>query len=95
MNACMTTRRSRRDMLRDSLAVTSLALLNVPDWVLPALAQGETVLPFADSPATFPPPGPVTVNTTSARSTARLRRPIVSSRHNITGTRPSTLRRSG
>src|SRR5687767_15921952 len=59
MNACMTTRRSRRDMLRDSLAVTSLALLNVPEWVLPALAQGETVLPFADSPATFPPPGPV------------------------------------
>jgi DMSO/TMAO reductase YedYZ molybdopterin-dependent catalytic subunit len=55
----MTTQRSRRDMLRDSLAVTGLALLNIPQWALPALAQGETVVPFTDAPPAFPPPGPV------------------------------------
>lgn len=46
-------------MLKDSLAVTTLALFNVPEWALPALAQGETIVPFADSPPTFPAPGPV------------------------------------
>jgi DMSO/TMAO reductase YedYZ molybdopterin-dependent catalytic subunit len=55
----MTTRRSRRDMLKDSLAVTSLALLNLPEWALPAMAQGETLVPFTDAPPTFPAPGPV------------------------------------
>jgi DMSO/TMAO reductase YedYZ molybdopterin-dependent catalytic subunit len=55
----MTTRRSRRNMLKDSLAVTSLALLNLPEWALPALAQGETLVPFTDAPPTFPAPGPV------------------------------------
>src|SRR5688572_9882210 len=55
----MTTRRSRRDMLKDSLAVSSLALLNLPEWALPALAQGETLVPFTDAPPTFPAPGPV------------------------------------
>jgi DMSO/TMAO reductase YedYZ molybdopterin-dependent catalytic subunit len=46
-------------MLKDSLAVTSLALLNLPEWALPALAQGETPVPFTDAPPTFPAPGPV------------------------------------
>ena len=46
-------------MLKDSLAVTSLALLNLPEWALPALAQGETLVPFTDAPPTFPAPGPV------------------------------------
>ena len=46
-------------MLKDSLAVTSLALLNLPEWALPALAQGETLVPFTDAPPAFPPPGPV------------------------------------
>jgi len=46
-------------MLKDSLAVTSLALLNLPDWGLPALAQGETLVPFTDAPPAFPAPGPV------------------------------------
>jgi DMSO/TMAO reductase YedYZ molybdopterin-dependent catalytic subunit len=55
----MTTRHSRRDMLRNSLAVTGLTLLNVPEWALPALAQGETIVPFTDAPPTFPTPGPV------------------------------------
>ena len=46
-------------MLRNSLAVTGLTLLNVPEWALPALAQGETIVPFTDAPPTFPTPGPV------------------------------------
>ena len=45
-------------MLKDSLAVTSLALLNLPEWALPALAQGETLVPFTDAPPTFPAAGP-------------------------------------
>ena len=55
----MTIRRSRRDMLKDSLAITSLALLNLPEWTLPVLAQGETLVPFTDAPPAFPPAGPV------------------------------------
>jgi DMSO/TMAO reductase YedYZ molybdopterin-dependent catalytic subunit len=55
----MTTRRSRRDMLRSGLALTGLTMLNVPEWALPALAQGETIVPFTDAPPAFPPPGPV------------------------------------
>lgn len=55
----MTTHSSRRDMLKGSLAVTSLALLNIPEWALPALAQGETLVPFTDAPPVFPVPGPV------------------------------------
>src|SRR5688572_274058 len=55
----MTIERSRRDVLQGALAATSLALFNFPEWALPALAQGETLVPFADAPATFPNPGPV------------------------------------
>ena len=46
-------------MLKGSLAVTSLTLLNLPAWSLPALAQGDTLVPFIDAPPTFPSPGPV------------------------------------
>jgi DMSO/TMAO reductase YedYZ molybdopterin-dependent catalytic subunit len=55
----MTAQNSRRDMLKGSLAITGLALLNIPEWALPALAQGETLVPFTDAPPTFPAPGPV------------------------------------
>ena len=55
----MTARNSRREMLKGSLAATGLALLNIPEWALPALAQGETLVPFTDGPPTFPAPGPV------------------------------------
>lgn len=50
---------TRRDVLRGSLALAGLSVLSVPEWMLPALAQGETVVPFADWPPTFNPvPGP-------------------------------------
>jgi DMSO/TMAO reductase YedYZ molybdopterin-dependent catalytic subunit len=41
---------SRRTILRGSLAAAGLGVLGVPAWVLPALAQGETLVPFTDIP---------------------------------------------
>src|SRR4026208_104472 len=40
----------RRDILRGGLAAAGLGVLGVPDWALPVLAQGETVVPFTDIP---------------------------------------------
>lgn len=49
-------RHSRRDVLKGSLAAAAgLSVFGVPEWALPALAQGEEVLPFADWPANFNP----------------------------------------
>jgi DMSO/TMAO reductase YedYZ molybdopterin-dependent catalytic subunit len=47
---------TRRDVLRGTLTAAGLGMLGIPEWVLPALAQGETVVPFTDAPAAFPPP---------------------------------------
>ena len=47
----MPERITRRESLKRGLAATSLAL--APNWTLPALAQGETVVPFTDLPATL------------------------------------------
>ena len=47
---------TRRDVLRGGIAVAGLSALGIPDWILPALAQGETIVPFTDVPATFPAP---------------------------------------
>ena len=38
----------RRDVLRGGLAVAGLGVLNLPEWALPVLAQGETLVPFTD-----------------------------------------------
>lgn len=46
--------RTRRDVLKGGLAVAGLGALGIPDWVLPALAQGETLVPFTDLPDVFP-----------------------------------------
>ena len=46
----MTTRSTRRDILKGTLALAGLGLVGLPDWVLPALAQGEAVVPFLDWP---------------------------------------------
>ena len=51
----MTFDNTRRDILRGGLAVAGLGVLGLPDWVLPALAQGEVDVPFADFPANFNP----------------------------------------
>ena len=42
---------TRREMLKASLAVAGLGVLGLPEWTLPALAQGETLVPFTDLPA--------------------------------------------
>ena len=43
---------SRRETLRRGLAAAGL-LATIPDWATPALAQGETEVPFTDIPANF------------------------------------------
>lgn len=55
---------SRRDILKQfGMAGLGLSVANLPGWVLPALAQGETVVPFADYPPTYnPTPSPITRN---------------------------------
>jgi len=52
----MNTTHSRRDLLKGGLAVAGLGVLGLPEFVLPALAQGETLVPFTDLPETFPAP---------------------------------------
>jgi DMSO/TMAO reductase YedYZ molybdopterin-dependent catalytic subunit len=41
---------TRREILKGSLAAAGLGFLGVPEWVMPALAQGETLVPFTDIP---------------------------------------------
>jgi DMSO/TMAO reductase YedYZ molybdopterin-dependent catalytic subunit len=48
---------TRRDTLKRGLAAAG-ALALVPEWALPALAQGEVDVPFTDIPATFSPSAP-------------------------------------
>jgi len=56
----MTKQRTRRDILKGSLAVAGLSVLGVPEWALPVItqgaqgAQGETLVPFTDIPEDFP-----------------------------------------
>jgi DMSO/TMAO reductase YedYZ molybdopterin-dependent catalytic subunit len=44
---------TRRSVLKSGAAAGALAALGWPDWLLPALAQGETLVPFTDVPANF------------------------------------------
>ena len=37
--------------VQGGLAVAGLSALGIPEWALPALAQGETLVPFTDMPA--------------------------------------------
>ncbi len=52
----MTEKISRRETLRRGFAATSLFAL--ADWAIPALAEGETDVPFTDYPANFNPNNP-------------------------------------
>jgi DMSO/TMAO reductase YedYZ molybdopterin-dependent catalytic subunit len=49
----MSEQHTRRNILRTGLAAAGLGIMGVPDWVMPALAQGATVVPFLDFPETF------------------------------------------
>jgi len=42
---------TRREILKTGLAIAGLSALGIPEWALPALAQGETLVPFTDVPA--------------------------------------------
>jgi DMSO/TMAO reductase YedYZ molybdopterin-dependent catalytic subunit len=53
----MSERMTRRDTLRSGLAALS-AIAVVPEWAFPALADGETDVPFTDIPKTFNPSNP-------------------------------------
>jgi len=46
----MTTQHTRREILRESLAVAGLSVLGIPEWAFPALAQSETLVAFTDLP---------------------------------------------
>ncbi|MEP7116755.1 MAG: molybdopterin-dependent oxidoreductase [Acidobacteriota bacterium] len=55
----MHAQQTRRNILRTGLAAAGLGMMGVPDWVLPALAQGATLVPFLDFPENFnPTPAP-------------------------------------
>ena len=50
----MANETTRREMLKaTTIAVASLGLLGMPEWALPVMAQGETVVPFTDWPENF------------------------------------------
>ena len=46
----MTTETTRRDILKGGLAAAGLAVIGLPEWSLPVLAAGETLVPFTDMP---------------------------------------------
>ena len=47
----MAQQTTRREVLKGGLAAAGLGMLGIPDWAIPALAQGETLVPFTDLPA--------------------------------------------
>src|SRR5688572_14169897 len=51
----MTTQNTRRKILKGGLALAGLSVFGIPEWALPALAQGETLVPFTDLPENFNP----------------------------------------
>lgn len=50
---------TRREILKGGLAAAGLTVFGIPEWALPALAQGEILVPFTDLPENFnPTPAP-------------------------------------
>jgi DMSO/TMAO reductase YedYZ molybdopterin-dependent catalytic subunit len=46
----MAEQTTRRDVLKGGLAVAGLGVLGLPEWAIPALAQGEELVAFTDLP---------------------------------------------
>lgn len=56
----MSNELSRRQVLSKGMVLAGIAAVGVPEWAIPALAQGEELVPFTDVPADFttnPKPG--------------------------------------
>ncbi len=51
----MANEMTRRDLMKTGLAAAALGAASGFDWVLPALAQGEVMVPFSDSHEKFNP----------------------------------------
>ncbi|MXY17635.1 MAG: molybdopterin-dependent oxidoreductase [Acidobacteria bacterium] len=49
----MANETTRRAVLKGGLAAAGLGMLGLPEWALPALAQGESLVPFTDVPDEF------------------------------------------
>src|SRR5262245_1142997 len=47
----MTTQSTRREILKGGLAAAGLGVLGIPEWAIPVLAQGESLVPFTDLPS--------------------------------------------
>jgi DMSO/TMAO reductase YedYZ molybdopterin-dependent catalytic subunit len=55
----MAKQTTRRQLLKGGVALAGLSAFGIPEWVLPALAQEEALVPFTDLPATVnPTPAP-------------------------------------
>src|SRR3954470_6812615 len=46
----MKTETSRRTILKGSLAMAGLGVIGLPEWAMPVLAQGDSVVQFTDIP---------------------------------------------
>ena len=46
----MTVQSTRRKILKGGMAVAGLSVFKIPEWAMPVLAQGETLVPFTDIP---------------------------------------------
>ena len=46
----MKQHKSRRQVIKGTIAAAGMGFLGGTEWILPALAQGETVVPFTDLP---------------------------------------------
>jgi len=47
----MKIQQMRREILKGSLALAGWSILRMPEWAIPAFADGETLVPFTDLPA--------------------------------------------
>ena len=91
----MATDISRREILKGSLAAAGLGVLGIPEWAVPALAQGETPVAFTDIPERSTSRRRQSTGCwISGRSTGRSRRAISSSRRSTWAIPRSTRRPS-
>jgi len=67
----MSTSISRRAVIRGGAALAGMAALGLPEWMLPALAQSEEVVPWTDIPANFNPSPATGLRTLDTRTIQR------------------------